>query len=47
MQAALAGGDLVAVRRAADKAVTMATGWFLMWVLTMRARVAIAQEEPE
>ena len=46
-QAALAGGDLVAARRWADEAVTTATGWYSMWALTTRARVAIAQGEPE
>jgi predicted ATPase/class 3 adenylate cyclase/DNA-binding CsgD family transcriptional regulator len=46
-QAALAGGDLVAARRWADDAVTTTTGWYLMWALTARARVAITQGEPE
>ena len=46
-QAALAGGDLVAARRWADEAVTTATGWWLMGALTARARVAIAQGEPD
>jgi DNA-binding NarL/FixJ family response regulator len=46
-QAALAGGDLLAARRGADDAVTTTTGWHLMWALTTRARVAIAQGEPE
>ena len=47
-QAALAGGDLVAARRWADDAVATATGWVvLMRALTTRARVAIAQGEPE
>ena len=46
-QAALAGGDLVAARRWADEAVATSTGWNLMWALTTRARVAIAQGEPE
>jgi predicted ATPase/class 3 adenylate cyclase/DNA-binding CsgD family transcriptional regulator len=46
-QAALAGGDLIAARRWADDAVTMATGWFLMLALTTRARVAIAEGKPE
>jgi predicted ATPase/class 3 adenylate cyclase len=44
-QAALVAGDLVAARCAADKAVTTATGWYLIWALTTRARVAIAQGE--
>jgi predicted ATPase/class 3 adenylate cyclase/DNA-binding CsgD family transcriptional regulator len=45
-QAALAGGDLLAARRWADDAVAKTTGWHLMWALTTRARVAIAQGEP-
>jgi hypothetical protein len=46
-QAALAGGDLNAARRWADDAVTTTTGWWLAVALTTRARVAIAQGEPE
>ena len=46
-QAALAGGDLVAARRWADDAVATMTGWWLIGALTTRARVAIAQGEPE
>ena len=47
-QAALAGGDLIAARRWADDAVATATGWaLLIRALTTRARVAIAQGEPE
>ena len=46
-QAALAGGDLVAARRLADEAVATTTGWSLTWALSTRARVAIAQGEPE
>ena len=46
-QAALAGGDLIAARRWADEAVATATGWTVMSALTTRARVAIAQGEPE
>jgi predicted ATPase/DNA-binding CsgD family transcriptional regulator len=46
-QAALAGGDLLAARRWADDAVATTTGWWLMYALTARARVAIAQGEPE
>ena len=46
--AALAGGDLTAARRWADDAVTTATGWALVAEgLSARARVAIAQGEPE
>jgi predicted ATPase/class 3 adenylate cyclase/DNA-binding CsgD family transcriptional regulator len=46
-QAALAGGDLVAARRWADDAVSTTTGAFLSEALTARARVAIAQGEPD
>jgi predicted ATPase/class 3 adenylate cyclase/DNA-binding CsgD family transcriptional regulator len=47
-QAALADGDVVAARRWADEAVTMATGGiYLSMALTARARVAIAQGEPD
>jgi predicted ATPase/DNA-binding CsgD family transcriptional regulator len=44
---ALAGGDLAAARRGADDAVATTTGCYLMAALTTRARVAIAQGEPE
>jgi predicted ATPase/DNA-binding CsgD family transcriptional regulator len=46
-EAALAGGDLVAARRWADDAVSTITGAFLSDPLTTRARVAIAQGEPD
>ena len=46
-QAALAGRDLIAARRGADDAASTATGWHLMVTLTTRARVAIAQGEPD
>jgi predicted ATPase/class 3 adenylate cyclase/DNA-binding NarL/FixJ family response regulator len=46
-QAALAGGDLMAARRSADKAVTTMTGWYSIGALTTRCRVAIAQGEPD
>ena len=46
-QAALAGGDLVAARRWADDAVSTTTGAFLSDALSARARVAIAQGEPD
>ncbi len=46
-QAALAGGDLVAAGRWADDAVSAATGALLSDALTARARVAIAQGEPD
>jgi DNA-binding CsgD family transcriptional regulator len=46
--ATLAGGDLIAARRWADDAVATAPGWAVLgWALTTRARVAIAQGEPE
>jgi DNA-binding CsgD family transcriptional regulator len=45
-QAALADGDLVAARRAADEAIATAAGWYSMWALISRARVAFAQGEP-
>ena len=44
---ALAGGDLLAARSWADDAVTTTTGWWLMAAMTTRARVAIAQGQPE
>jgi predicted ATPase/class 3 adenylate cyclase/DNA-binding CsgD family transcriptional regulator len=46
-EAALAGGDPVAARRWGDEAVTTTTGFWLMLALTTRARVAIAQGEPD
>jgi DNA-binding CsgD family transcriptional regulator/tetratricopeptide (TPR) repeat protein len=46
-QAALAHGDLIAARRWADDAVSATTGWHLMIALTTRARVGIAQGQPE
>jgi predicted ATPase/class 3 adenylate cyclase/DNA-binding CsgD family transcriptional regulator len=46
-QAALAGGDLIAARRWADDAVSTTTGASLSDALTVRARVAIAQGEPD
>jgi hypothetical protein len=46
-EAALADEDLAAARRGADEAVSTTTGWWLMQALTARARVAIAQGEPE
>jgi predicted ATPase/class 3 adenylate cyclase/DNA-binding CsgD family transcriptional regulator len=46
-EAALADRDLAAARRWADEAVSTTTGWYLMMALTTRARVAIAQGEPE
>jgi DNA-binding CsgD family transcriptional regulator len=46
-QAVLAGGDLVAARRAADEAVTSTTGYYLSAARLARSLVAIAQGEPE
>ncbi|MGA9489671.1 MAG: LuxR C-terminal-related transcriptional regulator [Mycobacterium sp.] len=46
-QAAQAAGDLAAARRTADEAVMTATGLYLIWALTTRARVATAQGELE
>src|SRR5271166_2874908 len=43
---ALAEGDLAAARSCADEAVSSTSGWYLVWALTMRARVAIAAGEP-
>jgi DNA-binding CsgD family transcriptional regulator len=45
-QAALADGDLVAARHAADEAITTAAGWYSMWASITRARVALAQDDP-
>lgn len=45
--AALARVDLTAARRWADDAVAVTAGWHLSVALTTRARVAIAQGEPE
>jgi DNA-binding NarL/FixJ family response regulator len=44
---ALARGDLTTARQLADEAVLTATGPFVTHILTTRARVAIAQDEPE
>ncbi len=46
-QAALAAGDLLAARRRADEAVTTSNGFYRSVALVTRARVAIAQGEPE
>lgn len=45
-EVALAQGDLAAGRRWADEAVTVSVGWHRVLALTARARVAIAQDEP-
>jgi predicted ATPase/class 3 adenylate cyclase/DNA-binding CsgD family transcriptional regulator len=46
-EVALAGGDLVAARRLADDVVSKTTDAFPSDALTTRARVAIAQGEPD
>jgi DNA-binding CsgD family transcriptional regulator len=46
-QATLARGDVSAARRWADEAVAATTGWYRAVALTTRARVAVAQGEPE
>jgi len=46
-QAALARLDLTAARRWADEAVAATSGWHQSLALTTRARVAIAQGDPE
>ncbi len=46
-EAALADHDLAAARRWADEAASTTTGWWLMSALSTRARVAIAQGEPD
>ncbi|MGC2565033.1 MAG: LuxR C-terminal-related transcriptional regulator, partial [Mycobacterium sp.] len=46
-EGALADGDLAAARHWADEAVSTTTGFYLLRALTTRARVAIAQGEPE
>ncbi len=47
VEAALADGDLGAARNLADEAVSTVAGWYSMWALTARARVAIAAGEAE
>jgi predicted ATPase/class 3 adenylate cyclase/DNA-binding CsgD family transcriptional regulator len=46
-EAALADRDLAAARHWADEAVSTTPGYYLLRALTTRARVAIAQGEPE
>jgi predicted ATPase/class 3 adenylate cyclase/DNA-binding CsgD family transcriptional regulator len=46
-EAELAGGDLTEARRWADAGVDTTTGWHQMMALTTRARVAIAQGQPD
>lgn len=43
----LASGDVAAARRFADDAAAVLSGWHLALALTSRARVAMAQREPE
>ena len=43
----LARGDLAAARRGVDDAAAATAGWIRGWVLTIRARIAIEQGEPE
>jgi predicted ATPase/DNA-binding CsgD family transcriptional regulator len=45
--AALADDDLVTARRWTDEAIALARGWHLAMALTVRARVAIANREPD
>ncbi|OBH88782.1 LuxR C-terminal-related transcriptional regulator [Mycobacterium sp. E2733] len=47
VEAALLSGDLLAARRGADEAVSSTTGFYLSQALLTRARVAIAQGEPD
>lgn len=44
---ALARGDAIAARRFADQSVSETSGWHLASALAIRARVALAQGEPE
>jgi predicted ATPase len=46
-QAALARGDLAGARHGADDAISATPGWILAMALTTRARVAIAEGDPE
>jgi len=46
-EAALACGDLIGARRWADDTVAVVPGWYQLQALTTRARVAIAQGNPE
>jgi predicted ATPase/class 3 adenylate cyclase/DNA-binding CsgD family transcriptional regulator len=46
-EAALVDRDFAAARRWSDEAVSTTTGWWLMSALSVRARVAIAQGEPD
>jgi predicted ATPase/class 3 adenylate cyclase/DNA-binding CsgD family transcriptional regulator len=44
---ALAEGDLATARRWTDESIALATGWHLALALSVRARVAIANHEPD
>jgi DNA-binding CsgD family transcriptional regulator len=46
-EVALTRGDFTAARRFADEAVSATKGWYLATALRTRARVALAQREPE
>jgi predicted ATPase/DNA-binding CsgD family transcriptional regulator len=46
-EVALARGNLPAARQWADEAVSVAAGWYRVLALTARARVAVAQNEPD
>jgi predicted ATPase/class 3 adenylate cyclase/DNA-binding CsgD family transcriptional regulator len=46
-QAALARGDLVSARREVDDAIAAISGWNLAAALTTRARIAIAEGDPQ
>jgi DNA-binding CsgD family transcriptional regulator len=46
-QTALARGDLTAARNSVDDAVAATAGWFLAVALMIRARIAVAQGQPE
>lgn len=45
-EVALAHGDLTSARRFAEQGVADARGWFAVQALTVRARVALAENEP-
>jgi predicted ATPase/class 3 adenylate cyclase/DNA-binding CsgD family transcriptional regulator len=44
---ALARGDLATARRCADESIALATGWHLPQALTVRARIAMANGDPD
>ena len=45
--AALTEGDLATARRWADESIALATGWHLPQALIVRARIAIANRDPD